>query len=52
VLFVGVFLSLGVTTVIAWLFVISMISLISALLIFLREIYLATSSLRIGGSGQ
>ena len=52
VLFVGAFLSLGVTTVIAWLFVISMISLISALLIFLREIYLATSSLRIGGSGQ
>ena len=51
VLFVGAYLSLSVTNIIAWLFIISMISLISGLLIFLREIYLATSSLRIGGSG-
>jgi hypothetical protein len=33
---------------VAALFIVAMISLISALLLFLREIFLATSSLRIG----
>jgi len=48
VLFVGAYLSLDLAHLIASLFVVSMISLISGLLIFLREIYLGTSSLRIG----
>ncbi len=47
-LFVGTYLGLDVAGAIAWLFIASMIALISGLLIFLREIYLATSSLRIG----
>ncbi|MEX2525989.1 MAG: DUF2721 domain-containing protein [Gammaproteobacteria bacterium] len=47
-LFSGVYLGLDVSSVIAWLFIASMTALILGLLIFLREIYLATSSLRIG----
>jgi hypothetical protein len=50
VLFMGAYLSFNPVHFIAWLFIISMISLISALLVFLREIYLGTSGLRIGGS--
>jgi hypothetical protein len=49
VMFIGAYLSLNLANLIAWLFIISMALLISALFIFLREIYLATSSLRIGG---
>lgn len=49
VMFIGAYLSLSLANLIAWLFIISMALLISALFIFLREIYLATSSLRIGG---
>ncbi len=48
VLFVGVFLELNVAVVIALLFITSMVSLIAALLIFLKEIFIGTSSLRIG----
>jgi len=48
VMFVGAYLSLNLANVIALLFIVSMISLISGLLIFLREIYLGSSSLRIG----
>lgn len=47
-LFSGVYLGFDVSSVIAWLFIASMTALILGLLIFLREIYLATSSLRIG----
>ena len=48
VLFIGALFELDISAVIAFLFVSSMVVLISALLIFLREIYLATRSLRIG----
>lgn len=48
VLFIGAFFALDIAAVIAFLFVTSMLILITALLIFLREIYLATLSLRIG----
>lgn len=48
VLFIGAFFALDISAAIAFLFVSAMIVLISALLIFLREIYLATRSLRIG----
>ena len=48
VLFIGAIFSLDLATVIAFLFVMSMATLIVALLIFLREIYLATLTLRIG----
>ena len=48
VLFIGTFLGLNIAYVIALLFIISMAALITALVIFLREIYLGTSSLRIG----
>jgi hypothetical protein len=47
-LFSGAYLGYNVAAVIAWLFIVSMTALITGLLIFLREIYLATSSLRIG----
>lgn len=47
-LFSGVYLGIDVSVAIAWLFIASMTALITGLLIFLREIYLATSSLRIG----
>jgi hypothetical protein len=47
-LFVGAFMNLNVTVAIAWLFIASMAILIVGLLIFLKEIRLAISSLRIG----
>lgn len=50
VLFVDAFLDLNIAVIIALLFITSMISLISALLIFLKEIFIGTSSLRIGES--
>jgi len=48
VLFVGALIGLNIATPIAVLFILSMASLISSLLIFLKEIQLATSNLRIG----
>lgn len=47
-MFSGAWLGYNVAGLIAWLFIVSMASLITGLVIFLREIYLATSSLRIG----
>jgi hypothetical protein len=48
VLFLEAFLSLNRAGVIALLFISAMLSLIAGLLIFLREVFLATASLRIG----
>jgi hypothetical protein len=48
VLFLGAFLTFDPRVPVAALFVAAMVSLIAALLLFLREIYLATASLRLG----
>lgn len=48
VLFVGSVLPVRVSAPVALLFILAMLSLISALLAFLREVFLATGSLRIG----
>lgn len=48
VLFVDAFLDINIAVVIAPLFITSMFSLIAALLIFLKEIFIGTTSLRIG----
>lgn len=47
-LFLGAFLDVGVQGVVGWLFVVAMALLIGGLVIFLREILLATASLQIG----
>ena len=47
-LFVSSFTSIQLAVPIAALFIIAMLSFIVALLIFLREVFLATASLRIG----
>ncbi len=47
-MFVGVFLSLDLSDVVALLFVTGMLAFIGALLAFLREIYTAVKALRIG----
>jgi hypothetical protein len=47
-LFVSSFTSIKLAVPIAALFIIAMLSFIVALLIFLREVFLATASLRIG----
>jgi hypothetical protein len=47
-LFIGSSLSAGVANVVSVLFILSMIALFSALLCFLREVYIATLHLRIG----
>jgi hypothetical protein len=47
-LFVGAFISADVSRLIAALFVLAMIGLIVGLVSFLREVHLATASLRIG----
>ena len=47
-LFVSSFTSIKLAVPIASLFIIAMLSFIVALLIFLREVFLATGSLRIG----
>jgi hypothetical protein len=49
-LFSGVFLKVDLSVLIGVLFVLAMLSLFSALVCFLREILLATRSLRIGGT--
>jgi hypothetical protein len=51
-LFGGVFMEVDLSTLIGVLFVLAMLSLFSALICFLREILLATRSLRIGGTTQ
>lgn len=51
-LFGGAFVALDVSRVIALLFVASMGSLFAALVCFLREVLLATQSLRIGATTQ
>jgi len=47
-LFVGAFLVMDVSSAIALLFVVAMLALIGGLINFLREIHLATTSMRIG----
>lgn len=47
-LFIGAFLSVDVSVPIIMLFIVAMASFIAALVNFLREIYLATGTLRIG----
>ncbi len=47
-LFVGYFLSLDLSQTIALLFIVAMLAFVIAFVCFLREIFLATSSLRIG----
>lgn len=48
VLFSGSFVSFDITLPVSLLFILAMILLVTGLLIFLREIFLATASLRIG----
>ncbi|MHB8057019.1 MAG: DUF2721 domain-containing protein [Desulfuromonadaceae bacterium] len=48
VLFIDQFVQLDITVLVAVLFILVMVSLIVGLLSFLREIYVATSNLRIG----
>lgn len=48
ILFLEVFLSLEIPSVIGVLFILAMLSFIFALLCFLREVYIATTTLRIG----
>jgi len=47
-LFVGYFLSLDLSKTIALLFIVAILAFVVAFVSFLREIFLATSSLRIG----
>lgn len=49
-LFLGPFLQLDLSAVVAWVFIAAMIALCSALVSFLREIFVATRHLRIGAS--
>ena len=48
VLFIGEFLSFNITFLVGFLFIVAMLSLVVALLSFLREIFVATANLRIG----
>ncbi len=52
VLFVGAFSPYHVANIVATLFVLAMLTLVLGLLFFLREIFLATASLRIGVPGM
>jgi hypothetical protein len=47
-LFLGAFLDFNATLPVAGLFILAMLSLIGALLLFLREVFLAISALKIG----
>jgi hypothetical protein len=49
-LFLGAFLTLDVSAAVAVLFITAMMAFIGALIAFLREVFLATASLRIGGA--
>jgi hypothetical protein len=51
-LFVGAFVDIHLSLVIATLFVVAMLSFIGGLLMFLREVFLATRALRIGLTGN
>ena len=48
ILFLGEFLECTITFPVAFLFIVAMLSLVLALLNFLREIFIATANLRIG----
>ncbi|MGH8750673.1 MAG: DUF2721 domain-containing protein [Burkholderiales bacterium] len=48
ILFLEVFLSIEVPTLIGLMFILAMLAFIAALLCFLREVYIATANLRIG----
>ena len=48
-LFLGPFLQLDLSAAVAWVFITAMIALCSGLVSFLREIFVATRHLRIGG---
>lgn len=48
ILFLGDFFGLNVMIPVAFLFIVAMLSLVVALLSFLREIFVATANLRIG----
>lgn len=48
ILFLGNFLQFNISIPVALLFIIAMLSLVLGLILFLREIFVATSSLRIG----
>lgn len=48
ILFLGEFLECTITFPVAFLFIVAMLSLVLALLNFLREIFVATANLRIG----
>lgn len=48
ILFIGDYLRLDISIPVALLFIIGMMALVLGLLIFLREIFIATASLRIG----
>jgi len=47
-LFLGALLDLNLSLVIAILFIVAMLSIIAGLLFFLREVFVATRTLRIG----
>ena len=51
-LFVGAFVDIHLSLVIATLFVVAMLSFIGGLLMFLREVFVATRALRIGLTGM
>lgn len=51
ILFVGAFLELNVAVIVGLLFVVAMLALIGGLVTFLREVYLATRTMRLH-SGQ
>lgn len=51
-LFLSAFLGVKLELLVGWLFIAAMAVLIAALLIFLNEVFLATSRLRIGASNQ
>jgi hypothetical protein len=48
VLFLGAFLTVDASRVVGWLFVAAMLAFFCGLLLFLREIFLATATVQIG----
>ena len=51
-LFLGAFVDFNLSLIIAMLFIVAMLSFIGGLLLFLREVYVATRNLRIGLSDR
>ncbi len=51
-LFLGVFFTLDPAIPVALLFIVAMLCMVSGLIMFLREIFIATASLRIGPGSQ